>query len=427
MKKNVSKKNGILNIDISFNGDEWKKAVNKSKEELLKNVTVKGFRKGQAPKDIALKQIEPTSIYKNALDTKLDEVYKDAALDLTSSNIISKPEVSYTKASESEGNIRISAVLFPEIKLPKIEELKTKREKVNVTQKDIDEEVNNFKKQLRKTKDVTSKDEKTKLGDTVTIDFVGKIDGEAFSGGTANDHDLELGSKSFIDNFEEQLVGKKIGDKVNVNVTFPEDYQVDEFKSKPALFEVKINGIKRHDDLKGKELDERLKMYGFDSLENLKLEAGKLIEKDRNKRANESFRSLIIQEILDNESTEVPVPDSLIKQESVSMWADLEKEVEKNKQTMKNVLKEIKKTKNEYIEEHIVPEAKRRLQDSLIISEVSKIAKIEVSDDELNKIMEKEAKDAKIPLEQFKEIVNPETVRINTIHDKVLDYLANTK
>ena len=424
MKKNITKKDGIINIELIINGEEWKKAVSKSENKLVKDVKIPGFRKGKVDPKVAKKSLNPYDVYKAALDSLLDSHYQDAAMELAKVNVISKPEIQYTKASESEGIIKISAVLYPEIKLPELSKLKAIRKEVKVSQKDIEQEFENFKKQLKDTKIINDKSEKIIKGDVVNIDFVGKIDNKEFPGGSAKGHDLEIGSKSFIDNFEDQLIGLKVGDKKNVSVTFPKDYQAKEFASKKAVFEVSINSIKRKSDLKGPELQKRLEMFGFSSMDNLKSEAGRLLKIDRNKKANEEFRIKLIQEIIDHKETKIDVPKNLIDVESDHIWKQLEEQLKKNNLKTDAYLKQIGKTKKQLFDEQILPEAKKRLLDTLIISEIARVAKIEISDKELEKLIEVQANEAKIPVEQFKTVVKPEMVRINAIHDKVLDYVS---
>jgi len=426
MKKNIKKEKGTLIIELTISGEEWKKEVTKAENKLIKEVKVKGFRKGQADPKIAKKMIDPYDAYKVALDASLDKHYSTLGNDLAKENVISKPNIEYIKASESEGVIKVTAVLYPEIKLPKLETLKSKRKAVKVTKADIKAELDNFQKQLMESKVFTDESKKVEKGDIVNLNFKGSINGKEFEGGSAEGYDLEIGSKSFIDNFEDQLIGLKTGDKKDVKVTFPVDYQVEEYRNKKAVFAIEILSIKSQKPLVGKELKERLNMFGFDSMEHLETEAERLIKKDRFKKENDTFRKLIIDEIANNKESKIDVPAALIETEAKHIWTQLEEQLKKNKMTVKQYLKQIGKTKEAIFEEQIIPEAKQRLVDTLIISEIARLAKIDIDEKEMEEILKKQAKEAKIPFEQYKEVAKDrmETLKINEIHDRVLEYLA---
>ena len=236
------KENNQLEVEIKISQEKWEQSIQKSYEETKGKYTVQGFRKGKAPRKVIEKQYGEGVFLDYALEIAFSEEYNDFLDKNLDIEPIAQPDVKIEKF-EKEGIVLVAtAPLMPEVKLGAYTGLTVEKGKEKVKKSDIEEEL---KKIAERQARFVETDEEAKLGDYATIDFVGSVDGEIFDGGTAQGYRLELGSHSFIDTFEDQIVGMKVGDEKDVNVTFPENYHEKSLAGKPAVFKVTVQKIER--------------------------------------------------------------------------------------------------------------------------------------------------------------------------------------
>ena len=236
LEKNMAK----LTIEVS--SEEFENAIAKAYKKNKNKISMPGFRKGKAPRAMIEKMYGKGIFYEDAANSIIPDAYADAAKE-SELEIVAQPEIDVTQIESGKPFIFTATVaLKPEVTLGEYKGIEVEKKEVEVTDEEVEAEINKVRESNARMLDID--DRATQDGDTVLIDFDGYVDGKQFEGGKADDYSLVLGSHSFIDNFEEQLVGKNIGDDVEVNVTFPENYQAEELQGKPAVFKVKIKEIK---------------------------------------------------------------------------------------------------------------------------------------------------------------------------------------
>ena len=240
MKRVVNKlENSKVEVICDVETADWKAAQEKAFKKLAKNLELKGFRKGSVPEEMARKHIDTGSIFNEAINSMLqpafDEVLREEKL-----QPFSRPSVDVTKVSDSELQLKFIIILAPEVNLGKYKGLGIKKDEVKVSEEEVKEAID---KLVAQQASLVVKDGPAAKGDTVVIDFVGSVDGKEFDGGKAENYSLELGSNSFVPGFEDQLVGHKAGENVDVNVTFPEQY-VKDLAGKEAVFACDVHEVK---------------------------------------------------------------------------------------------------------------------------------------------------------------------------------------
>lgn len=352
--------------------------INGSVAEIRKTLNLKGFRKGQVPHDV-IKQKYGQSIFADESDKivseQVNKIIKDNKL-----KIALQPKVDLkTFDANKDLECLVSFEIFPEVPEINLDKIKVVKREVELGASDLNEGVNKLLKFYRKWNQQDAS-YKAKLGDAVNIDYVGRIDKKEFEGGAAKGHQLELGSKSFIDDFEEQLVGKRAGDEVKVKVKFPKEYHSAEFAGKAAEFEVKVHHVL---SAEMPELtDEFLKnSFGIENKEKF----DEAIKKQLHDSYEDIARNLFKKELFDflNKKYDFDLPLGLVEEQVANLWKETEEELKHNPEKFKNE-KEKEKAKNEKREI-----AERMLRCGIILSELANLHKIEASNDDINKELQK--------------------------------------
>lgn len=393
--------------------------VNDYIEKVRGNFNLKGFRKGQVPASV-VKEKYGKSILAEESDKLINDTIKKIVTD-NNLKLALSPKVDVKDFKEGI-DIEISTTfeLYPEVPEIDLSRLKvTKREPI-INQSDIDESLEKLLKYYRKWEPKKDGD-KAKKGEAVNIDYVGKIDNVEFEGGSAQNHQLELGSKSFIDNFEDQLVGKRKGDEVKVKVKFPKDYQKAELSGKAAIFEVKVNDVL---SATMPEInDEFIKTnFGLDSKDKLQDEVKKQVETSYKDIKINLFKKELFDFL--NKKYEFELPQGLVEEQLNTLWSEVEQELKDNPDKFKND-KEKEKAKKKKREI-----AERMIRSGMILSNIADKQKIEVSNDDINQELQKIL--ARFP-GQDKQVIeyyqkNPSAasqLRGSIIENKTIDYLIN--
>lgn len=388
----------IKEIEIKVEGKEWKEALDKAFKEANKKAKIDGFRPGHAPKEVFIKKYGEQALYMDAAEAVVDGAYekmlKENEKDLE--DLVARPDVQVKDINGEGVTFNFVLTMRPEVKLGDYKKINVKREKAKVTAEEIEDTIENIRH--RYAEDVL-KDGEIKDGDVAVIDFEGFVDGVAFEGGKGENYSLKIGSGTFIPGFEEQLIGLKSGDEKDVEVTFPEDYHAEDLKGKKATFKVKVHEVK---EVKVPELDkdffEDLGMEGVDTKEKLEAKISESILTNKESELENKY----IDELLEAaaKDTEVDIPEVMIDDELERMISQYDSHLRSQGINLEQFYK-FTNSDEEALKSQMRPEAARRVKHRLMLEEIAKQEKIEISDEEANKEAERLAENYQIKKEEF--------------------------
>ena len=345
------------------------------------------------------KMYGPGVFYEDAANSLMQLNYP-SAIDESGIDIVSRPSVEVVQIEKGKPFIFTAEVAVrPEVTLGKYKGVTVTKIDTTVSDEEVDAALE--KERNNNARTITVTDRPVAEGDTAVIDFEGFVDGEAFEGGKGENHPLEIGSHTFIDNFEEQLIGKNAGDDVDVNVTFPEQYQAAELAGKPALFKVKIHEIKTKEL---PELDDEFAqdVSEFDTLAEYRESLKKNLEEQKENEAKGTKEDEAIQKIIDKSKMEIP--EAMIQTQCETMIDEFAQRIAQSGLTMEQYLQFSGLTIDAMMEQ-VRPEALSRIQSSLVLEQIAKEENIEVSDEEVDAEIEKMAKSYGMEADKLKEYV----------------------
>lgn len=371
MKKNVQE------FEIKLD-KEWKEALDKAYKKKVKEVKIDGFRKGTAPKEIYIKKFGIESLYMDAVDVAMQAAYTKLLEDNKDLVPAIEPKVDVTGISDSNVIFKFTIVTRPEIKLGEYKNLGIKKEKAKVTDKEIDAEITALQNQMA---DLATKEEgEVEEGDTAVIDFKGYVDGELLEGGCGENYSLEIGSHSFIPGFEEGLVGKKVGEEVTLDLTFPAEY-VENLKNKPVKFEVKINEIKTR--IVPEINEDFFKDLGYEdvkTLDDLKKQVKDYLAAEKDKKLEDEYIDKCLTKAADN--MEVDINEEIIDEEVHHMMHQYEDQLKMQGLDLEKFY-ELTGQTHEDLHKNMEGEATKRVKYRYLIEEVAKAEKIEFTEKEV--------------------------------------------
>lgn len=358
-----------------------KSAYNKQKNK----IAIPGFRKGKVPQAMIEKMYGPDVFYEDAANIMLQTQYP-AAVEQSGVDIVSRPTIDVTQIEKGKPFIFTAEVAKrPEVTLGKYNGVTVTKIDTSVTDEEVDAEIEQQRNINART--VTITDRPVKEGDTAVIDFEGFVDGVAFEGGKGENHPLEIGSHSFIDTFEDQLVGKNAGDEVEVNVTFPEQYQAEELAGKPAVFKVKIN------EIRAKELPELNDEFvqdvsEFDTMAEYREDTKKKLQERKENAAKGTKEDEAIQKIIDKSKMEIP--EAMIDMQAENMIEEFAQRISAQGMSFDQYMQFSGMTIDK-MKEQVRPEALQRIQSSLVLEQIAKEENIVASDEDVDAEVEKMA------------------------------------
>lgn len=398
---------------------DWKAAQEKAFKKLAKNLELKGFRKGSVPEAMARKHIDTGSIFNEAINSMLqpafDEVLKEEKL-----QPFARPSVDVTKVSDSELQLKFIVILAPEVKLGTYKGLGIKKAAVKVEEAEVKEAID---KLVAQQASLVVKEGPAVTGDTVVIDFTGSVDGKEFDGGKAENYSLELGSKSFVPGFEEQLIGHKAGENVDVNVTFPEQY-VPELAGKKALFKCVVHEVKEkvtpkldEDLIKELNIPEVKDEAGLKAYEEKQLKASKKAQA-QNEALNKVLEAIV-------KEAKIEIADEIVADEVEGMKKNMQQQIEQRGLTLEQYY-QITGQKPEDVESNMKVEAEKNIRTILCMEEIAKLEKLNVSDEDVEKEMASIAETYKMPVDKVKEILGADMNRFKAElrQRKIQDFLV---
>lgn len=409
-----------IQITVTLDKNDLEAARKKAVERLTKEVKLEGFRKGKAPKDLAEKVLDQNLVSQETIDIAVRTTVPAAFNEVEKSPLVI-PKVDVTKYVPGESaEYTAEADILPEVKLGDYKNIKVKKPEVKVTEKDIDEIVENIRKAYAEKKVMKKKAE---LGDEVIIDFVGKKDGEAFQGGTAKDYHLELGSKSFIPGFEEGIVGHESGDKFDLKLTFPKDYHEKTLAGAKTVFEVLLKQVNVI-ELPKLDVDFAKKCGPFKDMKALRADIEKNLKAQNEHRVMEKYKDDLVEALVKN--SKVSAPEILIEDQLRFIKADMERNAAATGEKLEDYLKQNGLTQEEW-EKQTREVAEKRVKASLVLQILARDAKITVSDEDvIAKIAELRDVYKKSP-EALKNLKDPRVkmdVKNRMIIEKTLDHLV---
>lgn len=387
----------MAKLTIEVSAEELEKALNTAYNKQKRQISVPGFRKGKVPRAMIEKMYGAEIFYEDAANELMQQTYP-SAIDESGVDIVSRPTVDVVQIEKGKPFIYTAEVATrPEVTLGKYMGVTVTKIDTSVTEEEVEAELENQRNTNART--VTVTDRPVKEGDTAVIDFEGFVDGVAFDGGKAENHSLEIGSHSFIDTFEDQLVGKNAGDEVEVNVTFPEEYQAADLAGKPAVFKVKIN------EIKAKELPELNDEFaqdvaGVDTLAEYKEELKKNLTEKKENEAKKTKEDEAIQKIIDK--SKMDLPEAMIDTQCETMVNEFAQRIAQSGLSMDQYLQFSGMTVDQ-LKEQVRPEAETRIKSSLVLEQIAKEENIEVSDEDIDAEIEKMAKAYGMEADKLKE------------------------
>lgn len=402
MKAELLKKEGnVVTLKITVDYDKFNGAVEKAYKKTRGRYSIPGFRKGKAPRKIIEMNYGEGIFYGDAIDALFPEVFVPA-VEETGILPIGAPSIDVDEISKENGLVMsVEVEVRPEVKLDNYKGVEVTKDVPEVTDEMIAEELDRMVEKNSRLVDV---ERNVEDGDIVNIDFKGFVDGEEFEGGNAEGYELTIGSHTFIDNFEEQLVGKALNEEVEVNVTFPEGYSRKDLASKPAKFEVKINAIKVREM---PELNDEFAAdtTEFETLDELKADIRANLEEQANNMAENQLREELVNKIAD--AADFITPNAMVEDQLDRMMQDLNYQLMSQGLQMEMLLEITGKDLNGLKEERR-EDAEKLVRGTLVLDEIAKLENIEASEEDVDAEIAKMAEMYKMEAEEMKKALRPE-------------------
>lgn len=423
MSANLEKlENNIAKLRIEVDPEKFEEGMKYSYNKNKSRINIQGFRKGKVPRKVIEAQYGPEVFYDDAINFVIPDAYSDAIKELKL-DVVSRPSIDVEKVEKNEGLVFIAEVAVkPEVTLGEYKGIEIEKVETEVKDEDIENEIKNV--QNKNARLITVSDRPVQNGDIVTIDFEGFIDGVAFEGGKGEDYDLEIGSHTFIDNFEEQLVGKNLADDIDVKVTFPEDYSKEELSNKEATFKVEIKDIKYKelpevDDEFAKDVSE------FDTLDEYKADIkSKLLERKENQALQEK-ETKAMKKVIENSTMDIP--EMMIDEQSEQMVRDYAQRLKSQGLPLDMYLNYMGQTQEEF-KNSFNQQSEFNIRSRYILEAIAEKENFEVKEEDIEKELDEIAKRYAIKKDAFKNNMtdNEKQALINDIKvQKALDLILD--
>ena len=393
----MEKNKNLKEIVIRIEGEKWEKALDKAFKKANAKAKIPGFRPGKAPKNIYLKNYGIESLFMDASEYTVEEAYNQMLEENKDLQIAAQPVLDIRAIDEKYIEYVFTITLKPEVKLGKYKNLDVKKETVEVSKKEIEEAIDHMREHYKEN---VVKEGSVENGDIAIIDFEGFKDGVAFDGGKGENYSLEIGSNTFIPGFEDQIIGMNVGEEKDINVTFPEDYHSEDLKGAPVVFKVRVNEIK---EVKIPELDkeffEDLGMEGIDTKEALESQVKENIKAGKEAKVEDEYIEDLLQEIA--KTTEIDVPETMINDETERMVEHFAEHIAMQGLSL-DMFYQYTNSSKEDLKEKYKEEAEKRIKFRLILEEIIKVEKIEVTDKEVEAKVEELAQKYNMTKEEVK-------------------------
>ena len=410
---------GVLSVTVP--AEKFDNALDKAFKKVVKQINVPGFRKGKVPRQIFEQRFGVEALYQDAADIVLPEAYGEA-IEETGIKPVDQPEIEVQQIEKGQDfKFDATVTVEPEVELGDYKGLEIEKQDADLTDEEVDEAINQQLNQLSEM--VVKEDGAVEEGDTVNIDFDGYVDGEQFEGGQADSYDLEIGSGSFIPGFEEQLVGVKAGEEKDVNVTFPEEYHAEELSGKEATFKTKVNEIKYKevpglDDEIANELDS-----DAETVDQYKENLRKRLAEQKQTEAENVQKEEAIQKASDN--AKIDIPEAMVNTELDRMLQEFGQRMQQQGLSLETYF-QISGQDESQLREQMKDDAEARVRTNLTLTAIADKEDIEVSEEDIDKELEKMSEQFNISVEDIKNTLgNTDIVKNDVRIQKVIDLLVD--
>ena len=389
----------MAKITITVDADAFEEAMVKSYNKNKKNISIQGFRKGKAPRKMVEKLYGPEVFYEDAANFAIPDAYEEAAKE-SGLEIVSRPEIDVVEIEKGKDFVFTATVAVkPEVTLGDYKGIEVEKKTVKVMAADVNAEIDKVREQNSRM--ITVENRGIKKDDTAVIDFEGFVDGEPFQGGKGEDYSLVIGSHTFIDTFEDQLVGKKAGEEVDVNVTFPEEYHEASLKGKPALFKVTVKEIKKKelpklDDEFASEVSE------FETLKEYKARVKKNLTERRKEEAKREKENEVVEKVVENITVELPEP--MVDEQTQQMIQEFAGRLSSQGLSFDQYMQMTGMTVDALMGQ-MKPEAEKRIRTRLALEAIVDAEKIKATAKDIDKEIENMANMYQMEVDKIKEMI----------------------
>lgn len=411
----------MAKITITVSAEDFEAAMVKSYNKNKKNISVQGFRRGKAPRKMIEKLYGPEVFYEDAANFAIPDAYEEAAKEC-GLEIVSRPEIDLVDIGKDKEFVFTATVAVkPEVTLGDYKGIEVEKREVKVMAADVNAELDKVREQNSRM--ITVDNRGIKKDDTAVIDFEGFVDGEPFEGGKGTDYPLVIGSHSFIDTFEDQLVGKKVGDEVEVNVTFPEEYHAEELKGKPALFKVTVKEIKKKelpklDDEFASEVSE------FETLKEYKASVKKSLTEKRKADVKREKENEVVEKAVENATVELPGP--MVDEQVQQMIQEFAGRIGQQGISLEQYMQMTGMTPDTLMSQ-MKPEAEKRIKTRLTLEAIVKAENIKATAKDIEKEIEDMASMYQMEVDKLKEMIGDtenEQIALDMAVQKAVDFLV---
>lgn len=420
----IEKNLGVLEVEVE--ADRVAAALDKAFNKVVKKINVPGFRKGKVPRSIFEARFGVESLYQDAIDILLPEVYTEA-VDQTEIFPVEQPEVDVDQFAKGQTfKFKAKVVVKPEVELGEYKGLEVPKVSTEVSEEELTAELERL--QQRHAELVVVEEGQAASGDVVVIDYEGSVDGELFEGGSAERQSLELGSNTFIPGFEDQVIGLGTGDSKDVEVTFPEEYHAAELAGKKAVFKVKVHEIKRKelpalDDEFAKDVSE------FDTLDEYKEDLKKQLASRKKEEAKATQENIVVEKAAEN--AEVEIPQGMINSEVRNMMRDFDNRLRQQGMNLEMFMSFSGQTEAD-LQNQMKNDAEKRVRNNLVLEAIGKQENLEVTEEDVNEELNNMAASFKRSVEEIRQILESngslDSLKEEVLLRKTIDFLlANSK
>lgn len=419
---NVEKtEKNTVTFEFSVTPEEFEKAVQRSYKKNVKKINLPGFRKGKAPRFLIEKTYGKEVFYEDAINFVLPDAY-DKAVEENDIHPVAQPEIDLKNdAIDPENDIVFTAkvVVKPEFELGEYKGVKVEKVSYDTTDDDVNDEIDKLRE--RNSRLVPVEDRPVQADDIANIDFDGSVDGVPFEGGKGEGFDLTIGSGQFIPGFEDQLLGKNVGDDVDVNVTFPEEYHAKELAGKDALFKVKINSLKVK-ELPEADDDFAMDVSEFDTLDEYKADIKAKLEKSNEERAQHENEQNVVDAVCEN--TEIDIPEEMINSQIDNMVRDMDMQMRYQGIDLNTYMQYTGQTMDA-IRAQYKPEAEKRVKTTLVLEKVAQVENIAVSDEDVEAEYENISGENGMKVEDIKKYISKDDITDRLKAQKAINFLVD--
>ena len=407
-------------LEIEISAEKFEEGIQKAYQRDKNKIQISGFRKGKAPRKLIEREYGEEVFFETAVNIlypqEVDDAVKESGLE-----IVARPDVEITDISKADGvKIKATVITKPEVEISDYKGIEVEKEVKTVTDEDVDKQADALREKNARV--ITVDDRAAEMGDDVVIDFEGFKDGVAFDGGKAEDFTLGLGSGQFIPGFEEQVAGHNIGEEFDINVSFPEDYQVEDLKGAPVVFKIKLKGITKKEI---PELDDEMVKDAteFDTVDEYKADVRKKLEEHAQHHADHDVEDALMDKVVEKMTAEIP--QVMFDNRVNEMMMDLEQRLAPQGITMDMYCKftgqDIETVKKAYKEQ-----AEKQVKLRLALEKIAKLENIEVTDDEAAQEMQKIADQYKMKLDEVKKYISEEDVKKDIAVGKAVELVKDS-